>query len=638
MCGIAGLLAPDMSGDVRQVAVQRMCDAMVHRGPDSGASRDFDIVSLGMRRLSIIDLSANGEQPMTNEDGSIWLVYNGEIYNFQELRDWLERKGHTFRSRTDTEVVIHLYEELGAECVHRLRGMFAFAVYDRKKREMFLTRDRLGIKPLYYAQLGNKFIFASELKALLASGLFPAEVDLEAMDQYLTFGSVPAPKTMLKGVYALPPGHSVEIRNSQISVHRYWELPPEGSTICPDDDVIAQTRHLLDESIRLHQISDAPLGAFLSGGIDSTLVVGAMSRALDKPVSTFAVGFRNAPGRFQELDYARLAANQFQANHTEVLIDGRLVLDQLERAVWYLDQPSADGINTYFVSRAAHEGGLKVALSGLGGDEIFGGYGTYDFIPKWGNAARMWGKVPGSVRGLASRAFGVIGKSRRTAGRLHKLERLHYVDSPTTLYALTRVLLWSRERAEIFAANGGEHPIAITAVDDILADYLRPGGSLWHMVTQLETRTYMGHRLLRDTDAMSMAHSLEVRVPLIDHELVEFVVGLPAHWHRNHGQPKRLLTLAMADILPESIVSRRKHGFEFPIAHWMRQELRPIVEDTLSPESVQRRGLFNSSGLQNLYQSFLDGHQDYPTVWQFVILELWLRKYIDGQSSIQMAA
>src|ERR1043166_3851394 len=632
MCGISGLLTEQLSIEDRHDAVSKIGAAMIHRGPDSDGIRDFDIISLGMRRLSIIDLSTKGEQPMSNEDGSVWIVFNGEIYNFQEQRNWLEHKGHEFRSRTDTEVIVHLYEELGPECLHRLRGMFALAIYDVKRRELFVARDRVGSKPLYYAGSTEQFIFASEIKALLATGLVRPELDMKALDQYLTFGCVPAPNTMFRGVTALPPGHAIRIRNGELSVYRYWNLPMEGSTICPKDEVIPRIRHLVDESIRLHQISDAPLGAFLSGGIDSTVVVGAMSRTLNHPVSTFSVGFRDAPARFHELDYARLAAKEFQTNHTEVVIDGSDVLNELDRAVWYLDQPSADGINTYFVSRAAHEGGLKVALSGLGGDEIFGGYGTYDFIPRWGNAATAWGRVTFQLRNLVGQTLGVLSKARPTSGRSHKLQRLRYVDSPITLYALTRVLLWSQERSRLYATNGENRPPPNGGIDELLQEYLRPGGSLWYVVTQLETRTYMGHRLLRDTDAMSMAHSLEVRVPLIDHELVEFVVGLPAHCHKNNGQLKRLLTSAMADVLPAPIVSRAKHGFEFPMAHWMKHQLRPVVEDTLSDQSVKRRGLFNSARLQNLYRDFLDGHQDYPTIWQFVILELWLRKYLDSHA------
>jgi asparagine synthase (glutamine-hydrolysing) len=630
MCGISGLLTTRLSGEERHSIVQQMCAAIIHRGPDSAGSRDFDIVSLGMRRLSIIDLSANGAQPMTNEDQTVWIIYNGEIYNFQEERAWLQQKGHVFNSLTDTEVIIHLYEELGPECVHRLRGMFAFAIYDLKKQELFVARDRLGIKPLYYVESPDRFMFASEIKALLASGLLQPELDPAALDHYLTFGCVPAPETMLKGVRALPPGHAIQISKGRAKVYRYWDLPEEGSVQCPDDEVIPRTRSLLEESIRLHQISDAPLGAFLSGGIDSTAVVGAMSRALDRPVRTFSIGFRNAPAQFQELDFARLAADRFHADHTEVIIDGQDVLDEIDRITWYLDQPSADGINSYFVSRAAHQGGLKVALSGLGGDEVFGGYGTYDFIPRWGGVARAWGQLPFSVRSLASRAAGLIGRAKPTGGRRHKLARLRYVDSPLTLYALTRMLLWSEERRQIYTVDARPRLGANGQSDSILEEYIQPGGSLWHMVTQLEIRNYMGHRLLRDTDAMSMAHSLEVRVPLIDHKLVEFVVGLPSGWHKNNGQPKRLLTSALEDIVPKEIVSRPKHGFEFPMAHWMKNELRPVVEDTLSSQSLTRRGLFSTVALQELYRSFLNGHQDYQTVWQFVVLELWMRKYIDA--------
>ena len=629
MCGICGILSTASDPKV-SMRVESMNSAMVHRGPDDFGQASLGPLTMAMRRLSIIDLSPRGRQPMANEDETVWIVFNGEIYNFQEERTWLEQKGHVFRSRTDTEVIVHLYEELGQECVHRLRGMFAFAIWDCRSEELFLARDRLGIKPLYYAELPDVLIFASEIKAILASGLLRPELNLIALDYYLTFGCVPAPDTLIDRIQALPPGHAIRVKNGHLVAYRYWDLPKEGIVNCDDKEVIPRVRDLLQESIRLHQVSDVPLGAFLSGGIDSTAVVGLMSRLLNEPVRTFSVGFLDVAKRFDELEYARQVADAFGTKHTEVIIDGSKVVNELNNIVWHLDQPSGDGVNSYFVSLAASQGGLKVALSGLGADELFGGYGTYDFIPKWGGIARAWGRVPLPVRGLLGQLLGFISQTGRTRGRLHKLGRLNYVDSPLTLYLLARALLWPEERRRIYNVELLRELCLPSDDTALLEQYLGSEDSLWQVVSRLEMRNYMGHRLLRDTDVMSMAHSLEVRVPLIDHKLVEFVTGLPYQWHRNRAVPKSLMTAALENLLPKRIAHRPKHGFEFPMAHWMRNELREVIEDIFSPRVVRQRGLFNPSPLQELYRSFLSGNQEYMTVWQFVVLELWMRRYIDN--------
>ena len=635
MCGICGIITPDFSENERKNIVQKMSDVMVHRGPDDSGIVSLKYITLGHQRLSIIDLSKRARQPMVSKDGRYYIVYNGEIYNYRELRKYLLNRGHTFKSLSDTEVIIHLYEEHGPECVHKLRGMFSFAIYDEAKRELFIARDRLGIKPLYYSVPSSRFLFASEIKSIVKSGLIEPELDLEAVDLYLSFGYVPPPWTILKGVYALLPGHYIHVNDAHVTVERWWCLPEPGTTQCPYDEIIPQVRYLLEESIRLHQVSDVPIGAFLSGGIDSTAVVGLMSRVSDKPIKTFSVGFENdVPGRFNELTHANLVARKFQAEHTEVILKGQEVVDELENVVWYLDQPSFDGINSYFVSRAARQGGLKVALSGLGADELFGGYGSYQVIPRLSAFVKCWGRMPESVRTSIVRFLeSTVGKLSNN-DRTRKIGRLCWVNSPVALYALARFTLWPLEKKELYSScflkeleseNGHNGSLSL------LQEYVDNNYGPWRMVTGLELQTFMNWRLLRDTDVMSMAHSLEVRVPFIDHRLVEFICGLPEGWEKRLGYPKRLLTNALSELIPEDIINRPKHGFEFPIECWMRRELRQVVEDTLSDSSIKSRGLFSPDGVRSLYRGFLRGNYSYPEIWQLVILELWLRRMVDNK-------
>ncbi len=613
-----------------------MNSLMAHRGPDDSGLLCLDGTCLAMRRLSIIDLSPSGHQPMCNEDGSIWVVCNGEIYNYQDLRAQLVQRGHEFRSKTDTEVIVHLYEEEGPKCVHQLRGMFAFAVWHEGERELFLCRDRLGIKPLYYSTSSQGFLFASEIKSMLESGLVGRQLDMAALDLYLSFGYVPPPWTMVQGISALLPGHCVLVKEGRVQVEKWWHLPGEGTSECRPEDILPQVRHLLEESIRLHQVSDVPVGAFLSGGIDSTAVVGLMSHVSGKPVRTFSVGFESdVPARFNELSYAKRVAKRFGAEHTEVILNGSHVADALEDIVWYLDHPSFDGVNSYFVSRAARQGGLTVALSGLGGDELFGGYGSFKVIPMLDPYVRCWSRLPEGTRTRIVEILQSVVKGFSNGERSLKIGRLRWVDSSVGLYALARFVLWPEEKRQLLLpwsakyeprtdSNGG--PLSL------LADYSERTHTPWRMVTDLDMQTYMSWRLLRDTDAMSMAHSLEVRVPLIDHKVVEFVCGLAPGWQKRFGYPKRLLTTSLSDLIPNEISRRDKHGFEFPIAFWMQKELKDVVEDALSHETVQKRGLFLPKGVRSLYHGFLKGRYGYPVIWQLVVLELWLRKVFDRRS------
>lgn len=631
MCGICGIVSNKFGSGEKECIVKRMCDDMIHRGPDHYGSVEFEEAAIGMRRLSIIDLSDAGNQPMMNEDRTVWSVCNGEIYNYEEVRAKLVRKGHAFRSQSDTEVIVHLYEEYGKDCVHMLRGMFAFAIWDTKSKELFLARDRLGIKPVYFIQSAGHFVFASEIKAIKSSGLFDLQINYQSVDNFLSLGYVPPPETMFKDIYALLPGEYALFSAGELEQHKWWDFPEAGSLAVATEEIIPRFKNLLEESIRLHQLSDVPVGAFLSGGIDSTSVVGLMSQISDKPIRTFSIGFeKTVDDTFNELTLARVVSDAFQTEHTEVIINAQDVIDHISSYISFLDQPSFDGINTYFVSKAAKEGGLTVALSGLGGDELLGGYGSYQVIPRYGNATRLLSVIPESLRVSASKLLSNMTALFSNGRRMNKLGRMGWVSSPVTLYALARLSMWPDEKNRIYAPQFyhvlEKQKIQHGRILEILERVPTQNKDLWSMVTQLELNAYMGWRLLRDTDVMSMAHSLEVRVPLIDHKLVEFVSGLAKGWQTTHGYPKKMLTTALADILPEKILNVPKHGFEFPMGHWMRNELKPILDDVFSNTSIEKRGLFSTSAIEDMYGMFKKGKLSYPTVWQFVVLELWLRE------------
>jgi len=633
MCGICGIVDPNISTLDKKDIVIRMSNVMIHRGPDHFGYVDLSEACIGMRRLSIIDLSAAGNQPMSNEEKSIWCICNGEIYNYVEQREYLLSKGHCLNSTNDTEIIVHLYEEFDEECVHKLRGMFAFAIWDEKKRKLFVARDRLGIKPLYYSFISGRFCFASEVKAIL-KGQLSSELDINALDAYLSFGYIPPPMTMFKNIISLLPGHCINFKSGKIQIKKWWSLPEQNTTQCNEKEIVPYVRHLLEESIRLHQVSDVPVGAFLSGGIDSTSVVGLMSKINEKPIKTFSIGFgKEVSDDFNELSLAGLVAKKFNTEHSEIILTGQDVAEELDNIIWYLDQPSFDGVNTYFVSRAAKQGGLTVALSGLGGDELFGGYGSYQVIPRLGTFINLWSRLPEVIRSSVANLLSSMSGRILNGNRKNKVRKLGWVDSTVALYALARFNLWPNEKKKLYSQDIHNQFSGLSKAKStlsILESYTRPGSDQWGMVTELELQTYMNWRLLRDTDVMSMAHSLEVRVPLIDHMLVEFVCGLPKGWHKSLGYPKKLLTQALSDCLPDQIINTPKHGFEFPMEYWMKNELKEIVEDVLSEKSINKRGFFSVEGIHFLYNDFKNGNISYPVIWQFVVLELWLRKNYDN--------
>ena len=621
MCGICGTFSHKYDG---REMVAKMCAAMIHRGPDDSGIYFQAPACLGMTRLSIIDLSAAGHQPMSNEDGTIWLVFNGEIYNFQELRVQLVSRGHAFRSQTDTEVLIHLYEELGRDCIHRLRGMFAFALWDSKRQELWLARDRLGIKPLYCAEVGGMFLFASELKALLATGYIATELNPEAVDHYLSFGAVPSPLTIMRSIRCLPPAHVLAISEKGVREERYWQLDFTPLGGYPNEFYIQRTRELLEESTRLHQVSDVPLGAFLSGGIDSSAVVALMSRITDRPVRTFSIGFDEGPAHLNELSHAQQVAQALGTHHTETIVRGQDVLDALSHIFRHMDQPTVDGINSYFVSRAARQG-VTVALSGLGGDELFGGYPGFTRVPRLMPYVRVWDYLPSSARHLLERWSGRLSALAGGETPLRRLRGLVQLEGPAAAYAGTRVYFWPAEKEQLYTPEFRARPDGSVNSIEWLNRYLDSAEEHpVQQVTRLELHSYMSEMLLRDTDCMSMAHSLEVRVPVVDHKLVEFAVRIPPEIKLANGA-KSLLVEAVRDLLPPETLNRPKHGFEFPMGCWMRSALVEFVEATLLQDDEGLEEIVEGRALRAEWDAFRSGRSLGTRVWLLVALAGWLQ-------------
>ncbi|HLB47451.1 MAG TPA: asparagine synthase (glutamine-hydrolyzing) [Anaerolineales bacterium] len=627
MCGIFGMI-----GNADNELGERIAQCLHHRGPDDRGvwtSTTGTPVTLVNTRLAIIDLSPLGHMPMTTVRGDVWIAYNGEVFNFAETRAELVKRGHAFRSNSDTEVIANAYEEWGDECLHHLRGMFAFLIWDAKAQRLFAARDRLGIKPLYWAETSQGLILGSELKALLASGYIQPELNLEALNDYLAFYSVPSPLTMLVGVHALPPGHclSWDAATRRTDVRQYWDVPPARPIRADETEIRNELRRLLEESIRLRMIADVPVGAFLSGGVDSSAVVGLMTRIAGERLKTFSIGFEDEGRRIDERSYAQIVARRYNSDHTEVVVSGQHVAEELDRIIWAMDQPSGDGLNTYLVSQATARH-VKVALSGLGGDELFAGYPQFKLLKQAAGYDPLWHSLPNPVR-----AFLAVG-ARTVSDVTHRPAfggAIAFADDDFLgRYGRTRILYGEDAKGRLLSPHvRGELGNAPTA-RKLLEGWVRDDEpNVIDRVTRLELKNYMAHTLLRDTDAMSMAHSLEVRVPLIDHKLVEFVTTVPADLKLRNGQGKYLLTSALADILPPAVVSRRKQGFEMPVAAWMRGPLRPALDEALCLESIERRGLFNAAEVQRLYQTFLQGEGPYMRVWALATLELWMRRFVD---------
>jgi len=627
--------------DARRAIVLQMMGQMSHRGPDHEGMFLDHSVSLGMRRLSIIDLDG-GQQPVFNEDGTVVVVFNGEIYNFHELRHTLESLGHSFKTASDTEVIVHAYEEWGEDCVGHLEGMFAFAVAETSKStrrgnpRVLLARDRLGIKPLYYGLVDGTLFFCSEVRSLLASCQIEPQLSQVALHSYLLFGSVSEPMTMVEGIYSLPPGHRIVISvagpHHEVHPEPYWEFadsapPALTARKTTRRDVSAFLRSLLDETVESHLLADVPVGVFLSGGIDSTALV-AIAASKNSSIRTVTAVF---PEReFSEADVARRTAQRFGTMHQDLPLTGEDMLTHLDDAVTALDQPSMDGINTYFVSWAARQAGLKVVLSGLGGDELFGGYGTFRSTPRVQSIADFAGRVPHGLRSVLASATDKMAGSFTRKDAYRKVAALW--RDPDVLphpYFYTRLLFTPSQASQLRISDE-------TSLAAPWYKWMQHSAEMseqldeFTAVSCLESRSYMVSTLLRDTDSMSMAHSLEVRVPFLDHPLVEFVTRLPESLKRPNGVPKSLLIEAMGDLLPDEVVSQPKRTFTLPWEYWLRGPLKKEVEAELHTIAPPLKHCLHARAVERVWKDFLNGQTSWSRVWSLFVLNRWTRRHLEN--------
>jgi len=627
MCGIAGI----MSLDGRPAAVedvQKMCAAMVHRGPDDSGFFRGTGVALGMRRLSIIDL-ATGDQPVHNEDSSVWTVFNGEIYNFAELREHLERRGHTFYTAGDTETIVHAYEESGSRCVEQLRGMFGLAIWDEHRRELVLARDRVGIKPLYWAEVDGQLLFASEVKALLQLPAVTRDINWRAVDHLFAYLTTPPSESIVRGIRKLEPGHRL-VASAERGVHveGYWDVRFEPDHGRDESYFVTRLAELLEESVRLHLVSDVALGAFLSGGIDSSTVVATMARLSPRPVKTFSIGFKEST--HNELDSARLVAQRFGTEHHELVLEPD-VIEVVHDLAWYLDEPLGDpsAIPTYMVSKLAAEH-VKVALSGDGGDELFAGYDKY-LVEQRERRLR-------TPPALARRALGAAGRVM-PAGTPGRNFARHFALRGTERYLDASTLFRLEDRRELFRSEAAE---LMTEDDEASRDALAclaAGDGDWLAQLQyFDLKRYIPLDILTKVDRMSMAHSLEARVPLLDHKVIEFAATIPPELRLRNGTTKYILKRAMANLLPAALLDRPKQGFAIPLGTWFRGQLDDFVRELLLADTARRRGIFNPAAIERLLRLHARGRPLDFQLWTLISFELWCRAFLDTRAPLRVSA
>jgi asparagine synthase (glutamine-hydrolysing) len=625
MCGIAGFADSSpftpRRGDADVALVHRMCDVIRHRGPDDEGLHVEAGVGLGMRRLSIIDLST-GRQPIPNEDQTVWVVFNGEIYNYRELRAELERHGHRFHTSSDTETIVHAYEEWGEDCFARLRGMFGIALWDREERTLLLARDRAGIKPLHFTEHRGRLYFGSELKSLLAAGAVDGEIDIASLDHFFTFLYTPRDRSIFKGVRKLPPGHVLRWRDGRATVFPFWQIGATETFSGGEQEAALRLREALGDAVRSHMMSDVPLGAFLSGGVDSSAVVGLMAEASDRPVQTFSIGFDVA--EFDELEHARAVATHFGTDHHEFVVkpDGLSILDRL---IEHFDEPFADSsaIPTWYVSEVARRH-VTVVLSGDGGDELFGGYDRYLPHPRVERFDRL--PVPGR-QALAGAVWpllphGVPGKNflRHVA----RDDNGRYIDSISLFHDDEKRALFS---ADVRAALGrGSAQAALATHFDRFRE-LSPHSRMM----RFDFETYLPEDVLTKVDRMSMAHSIESRVPLLDNEVIDLAASLPASMKIRNGRRKHILKEAIKGLVPDHILDRKKQGFGVPLGVWFRGGLTDVFADVLGSSRTRQRGYFQQPFVDRIVHEHLSGRRDHTLqLWQLLVFELWHRQYVDS--------
>jgi asparagine synthase (glutamine-hydrolysing) len=626
MCGINGIFAFNDSFACDEQLATRMRDTMTHRGPDDGDTwvSPEGRLALGHRRLSIVDLSPAGRNPMPNEDGTVWITYNGEVYNHRALREELEGKGHVYRSNTDTETILHLYEEEGPRCVERLQGMFGFAIWDSRKQELFLARDRLGIKPVYFAQPAGGFVFASEIKALLEHPAISPDLDEEAFVHYLTFVCTPAPLTMFKGIHKLAPGERMTVRRDRVEREIWWSpMSPSAAAQVADMDegqIEERLLELLRASIKKRMMADVPFGVFLSGGVDSSTNVALMSELMDDPVRTFSVGFKEHE-QYNELGYAREISKRFGTDHHEVILDVEDLESFVPELIHHQDEPIADWVCVplYFVAKLARDNGTIVVQVGEGSDELFHGYDHYISAARF--RRRFWEpfqRVPRPLRQATSRM--AVGLSERVGrGEVHVQALREAADGRLPFWG--GAICYRGTLKDRVMANGGGNGGSPNSYDVVerfwgQAERERPGADLLQKMTYLELKQRLAELLLMRVDKMTMATSVEARVPFLDHELVEFAMALPPEMKVRDGVGKHVLKKAVEDVLPRHIVYRKKQGFGAPVAEWFKGDLGRRAQQEIRNSSLAERGLLDYDQLDRMW----DAHRAGPVNWAF---HLW---------------
>ena len=631
MCGICGKLNYDRANQVAPGLVQRMMDVMIHRGPDGQGKYLAGPVGLGHLRLAIIDLNT-GAQPMANEDQTVWIVFNGEIYNFPELRRELLAKGHVFSSATDTEVIIHLYEDYGVECLSRLQGMFAFAIWDEKQQLLFLARDRIGIKPLYYTNTGNAFLFGSEIKSLLVDPSVRRELDPQVVDKFLTYLYPPGRETLFKSIFKLEPGHYLCIRDGRITGAQYWDLSFEAACPCKNlEDAAEALRELLTQTVGRHMISDVPVGILLSGGVDSTAVLSCATQETAKQIKTFTVGFAGEDFA-DERPYARLAAQRFGTDHHEISISPEEFSSFLPRYVWHMEEPVCEppAIALYYVSKLARKH-VTVLLSGEGGDEAFGGYQTYRNLLLLEKAKSL----AGPLKGLLSLGF-------HSAGRFHAgfLKYAPLCSQPLAEYYYSRAAspfsYFNQHKRQLYSSyfQAAVNQDASTAAIRRLFQKVS-GRPLLDQMLYVDSKTWLPDDLLIKADKMTMANSLELRVPLLDHRVLEFAASLPPAFKVKGWATKRVFKRAFSREIPPPILTRRKTGFPVPLRRWLEKDLREFARETLLSERALARGYFQKAALESL---LAPGNGKEPLageVFSLLVLEIWHQKFAEWKPSLQ---
>jgi len=629
MCGICGFWQPE---GVDERIVRSMNETLLHRGPDDEGYYFDGPVGLGHRRLSIIDLQ-RGRQPLSNEDGTLWIVFNGEIYNFPELRQELEAKGHRFKTQTDTEVIIHLYEEFGSDCVKRLRGMFAFAIWDRRSQKIFLARDHVGQKPLFFFQSNGVFAFASEIKALLQTGHIKAELDPTGMNHLISLRFIPELYTMFKGIRKLPAGHWMIFENGEYRLQRYWDLQYTAKLAISEDEIVQDLQERLLETVKSHLVSDVPVGAFLSGGIDSSTITSMMAISSPERISTFSIGVKEQD--FSELPYARLVAEKYGTDHHENIVEADL-LNLLPKLIWHMDEPADPfGLGVYLVSQMTRDH-VKVVLGGDGGDELFAGYDRYVgnklvdyycFLPTWARKhllRRLIQFIPDtySYNSLAQKVRWMNEMSLTSGGNRYG-ESMTFLRFPHEM------------KEELFAAPlKNELNGEFDSIPKILQHFESDNAEdLIDRMLYTDMMTRMPEHLLLTVDHMTMAHSLEDRSPLLDREIVEFAASIPSDIKLRGHQLKYIFKKVAANFLPEPLMTRRKQGFSFPLAYWMKGFLGDLLETVLRESRLADEGYFDRSYMMKLLHQHRTGKADHNyRLWILLNLELWWRLYIDHHS------